>query len=495
MPASLLETDSIGKRYGAVRALDDVSIRVEPGEVVGLIGANGAGKSTLMKVLAGAVRPDSGQIRLDGEPVSFRTPHDALAAGIVIDPQELNLIVEQSVAENLLLGELPTGAPWVVNFRRARSRARELLDLVGLEDVDPSVPAGSLGPVQARLVSIARALAKEPRLLILDEPSAALPTEIARSLEPIVQRIAASGAGVIYVSHRFGEIERLCGRVIAMRDGKHAGELGPGEVVPGTMIRLVGGRAAEREPEPMVADPTADRTTVIRTRGLAGVRVNGLDLEVRRGEIVGIGGLHGSGRSELLRLIGGSQTQTGGEVEILGGPALGSPAQAIRRGVGFIAEGRSKMIFPDLTVTANATIAILRDLNRVALRPRREAQLAGEVLDRINVVGGGKQPMATLSGGNQQKVCLSRWMLRDVPLLLLDEPTVGIDVGARAEIHGLLRDLAAAGTTILVASAEPEELVILCHRVVVLVEGRINAELTAPFESDNIVAASYAGQV
>jgi ribose transport system ATP-binding protein len=406
-----------------------------------------------MKVLAGAVRPDSGEVRLDGEPVSFRTPHDALAAGIVIDPQELNLIVEQSVAENLLLGELPTGAPWVVNFRRARSRARELLDLVGLEDVDPSVPAGSLGPVQARLVSIARALAKQPRLLILDEPSAALPTETARSLEPIVQRIAASGAGVIYVSHRFGEIERLCGRVIAMRDGKNAGELGPGEVVQGTMVRLVGGRAAEREPEPMVADATADRATVIRARGLAGVRVNGLDLEVRRGEIVGIGGLHGSGRSELLRLIGGSQTQTGGEVEVLGGPALRSPGQAIRRGVGFIAEGRSKMIFPDLTVTANSTISILRDLHRVALRPRREAQMAGEVLDRINVVGGRKQPMVTLSGGNQQKVCLSRWMLRDVPLLLLDEPTVGIDVGARAEIHGLLRDLAAAGTTILRSSS------------------------------------------
>jgi ribose transport system ATP-binding protein len=320
-----------------------------------------------------------------------------------------------------------------------------------------------------------------------------MPTETARSLEPIVRRIAGSGAAVIYVSHRFGEIESLCGRVLAMRDGAVAGELGPGEIAQRTMIGLVGGRAAEREPEPMVADPTAERSTVIRARGLDGVRVKGLDLEVRRGEIVGIGGLHGSGRSELLRLLGGSQPPDGGEVEILGGPAVRSPAQAIRRGVGFIAEGRAKMIFPDLTITANSTISILRDLNRLMLRPRRESRLAGEVLDRLNLVGARNQPMVALSGGNQQKVCLSRWMLRDVPLLLLDEPTVGIDVGARAEIHGLLRELAAAGTTILVASAEPEELVILCNRVIVLVEGRINAELTAPFESDNIVAASYAG--
>jgi ABC-type sugar transport system ATPase subunit len=442
-PQPLLETVGIDKRYGAVHALKEVSVRVGPGEVVGLIGANGAGKSTLMKVLAGVVRPDAGRVCLDGEAVSFRTPHDALAAGIVIDPQELNLVDQQSVAENILLGELPTGAPWLVSFRRARSRARELLDLVGLEDVDPSVPAGALGPVQARLVSIARALAKGPRVLILDEPSAALPTETARSLEPIVRRIAGSGAAVIYVSHRFGEIESLCGRVLAMRDGAVAGELGPGEIAQRTMIGLVGGRAAEREPEPMVADPTAERSTVIRARGLDGVRVKGLDLEVRRGEIVGIGGLHGSGRSELLRLLGGSQPPDGGEVEILGGPAVRSPAQAIRRGVGFIAEGRAKMIFPDLTITANSTISILRDLNRLMLRPRRESRLAGEVLDRLNLVGARNQPMVALSGGNQQKVCLSRWMLRDVPLLLLDEPTVGIDVGARAEIHGLLRELAA----------------------------------------------------
>ncbi|MEZ5078291.1 MAG: sugar ABC transporter ATP-binding protein [Solirubrobacterales bacterium] len=495
MAPPLLETVGISKRYGAVRALKAVSVAVEAGEVIGLIGANGAGKSTLMKVLAGVVKPDSGELLVDGEPVAFRTPHDALTAGVVIDPQELNLIAEQSVAENLLLGELPTGLPWIVNSRSSRARARKLLSLVGLDAVDPAASAGSLGPVQARLVSIARALAKEPRVLILDEPSAALPTETARSLEPIVQRIAASGAAVIYVSHRFGEVERLCQRVIAMCDGQVAGELGPAEIAPGTMIHLVGGRAAEREPEPMAANRNADRRTVVRARGLSGARVQGIDLEVHRGEIVGIGGLHGSGRSELLRLLGGGQPTSGGEVEVLDGPQVRSPSEAARRGVGFIAEGRGKMIFPALSVTTNSTISILRDINRVLLKPRRESRLAGEVFERLNLVGGKEQPMAALSGGNQQKVCLSRWMLRNVPLLLLDEPTVGIDVGARAEIHRLLRELAASGTTILVASAEPEELVILCSRVIVLVEGEINAELSAPFESDNIVAASYAGYV
>jgi ABC-type sugar transport system ATPase subunit len=487
--APLLRVVDVGKRYGAVQALAAANVSIAPGEVVGLIGANGAGKSTLVHILAGAIRPDEGHLEMDGQPIHFSSPIDALAAGVALDTQELNLIDQCSIAENLAYGDMPSR--WgLMDGRGLHARARRLLDRVGLEHVDPRRMAGSLSPVEARLVSIARALAREPRLLILDEPSAALPTDTAQHLGPLIREAADGGAAIVYVSHRFGEVKQFCDRVIAMRDGRVPQEMHGEAMSISRMIECVGGR--ELEPESTFRAAVLETPVVVHATGLSGHRVSGVDLQVHAGEILGVGGLHGSGRSELLRLLAGAQAPTAGKLGVLDGRPLRSSRDAARRGVGYLPEGRRLMIFGDMDVTSNATIAVLRGIHRVVTKQARERSLVAEVAARVRLVGAPDAPMTTLSGGNQQKVCLARWLLGDVPLLVLDEPTLGIDLGARAEIHDLLRELARAGKTVIVASAEPEELVSLCDRVLVMVEGSIARELRAPFDADTVVAASYA---
>jgi ABC-type sugar transport system ATPase subunit len=315
--------------------------------------------------------------------------------------------------------------------------------------------------------------------------------ETAERLAPILTRLSERGCAVIYITHRLNEIKAYCSRVLAMRDGRMSGELRGAEIEERRMVELVGGKALDEEPPPAGSD---DRSTevVVRARGLSGVRVHDVDLEVHAGEVLGVGGLYGSGRSELLRLIGGMQSSTAGDVEVRGRRGPRSPREARAHGIGYLAEGRKRMIFPQMSVTANGTMAMLSRLNPVLLRVARERRLMHDIGAQVSLVGGLDAPISTLSGGNQQKVCIARWLLCDVDVLLLDEPTVGVDVHARAEIHGLLRELAAKGRTIIVASAEPEELALLCDRVVVLAEGRVNAELRAPLTPDSVVAASYA---
>ena len=487
-----LELERIAKSYGSVQALRGVSFTATAGEVIGLIGANGAGKSTMTKVIAGATHPDSGEFRFEGEEVSFRHPKAALEAGIAMVPQELSLVEDRSVAENLFLNRMPSIGPFV-RGRELERMAREALARVGLAEVDPAQPAEDLTPVEQRLVTIAEAISRQPKLMILDEPSAALPSETAARLEPIIRDLAAGGTTVIYVSHRLGEVERLSDRVFAMRDGAYAGELTGAEIRIPAMVELVGGKALDEEPAPERSTHD-DTPVVVRARGLAGVRTYDVDLDVHEGEILGIGGLQGSGRSELLRLIGGVQPPAAGTLDVLGEPVPANPHAAVERGVGYIPEGRKAMVFPTLDVAANSSIAVLSDLSvgRSFLRVREERRRAGALMKRLNLKGSLDDDITSLSGGNQQKACMARWLMADARLLLLDEPTVGIDVHARAEIHRLLRELAAEGATVVVACSEPEELVTLCHRVVVMVEGTPARELHAPFDVNSVVSASYA---
>jgi ribose transport system ATP-binding protein len=487
-----LVVEALEVRHGPVRAVRGLSLEVSPGEIVGLIGANGAGKSTLTKVIAGSIRPDSGGFRFEGADVSFHHPRDALDAGIAMVPQELSLVEDRPVAENIYLNRTPSRLGFVRDRELGRI-AREAMAGVGLEDVDPWTPAGSLTPVEQRLVTIAEAISKQPRLLILDEPSAALPAETAARLEPIIRRLAEGGTTIIYVSHRLGEIERLSDRVFAMRDGAYAGELRGPEIAIPAMVQLVGGKALAEEPPPK-QETRDDTEVVIKARGLGGIRTHDVDIDVHAGEILGIGGLQGSGRSELLRLIGGIQKPTAGSIEVFGGEALPNPHAAVERGVGYVPEGRKAMVFPTLDVAANSSIAVLPQLSRFGtfVRVGEERRQAAKMAERLKLVGSLDAGISTLSGGNQQKACMARWLMKDARLLLLDEPTVGIDVHARAEIHGLLRELAAEGTTVVVACSEPEELVHLCHRVIVMVEGTPARELEAPLQVDTLVAASYA---
>ena len=488
-----LTVEGLEKSFDRTRALQGVSLEVQPGEVIGLIGANGAGKSTLVKVLAGVVRPDAGRMLLGSEEVRFDSPRDALEAGIALNPQDVALVPGQSVAENIFVGNLPSRVG-LLSRRSLNAKAMELLARVGLEGaVDPSQPASSLTAVEARLVSIAETLSRRPGILILDEPSAALPTETAKRIEPIVKGIAASGSSVIFVSHRLGEIRSLSDRVIAMRDGRITGVLEGEQATEARMVELVGGGAEEPPPETEPPRVDTGATPALVARDLSGRKLRSVSLEVRSGEIVGIGGLYGSGRSELLRLIAGAQAPSAGSVEVFGRPGPSNPRQGRELGIGYLAEGRAQMVFPDLSVAANATIALLDRINPVLTKRRTERDLIADIGSRIHLKGSPTAPMKTLSGGNQQKVCIARWLLRDARLLLFDEPTAGIDVHARAEIHNLLRDLAHnEGMAVIVASAEPEELVLLCQRVIVLAEGRVAGELIAPFDAEAVVGSSYA---
>jgi ribose transport system ATP-binding protein len=481
----------VSKAYGAVQALDGVTFDIKPGEIVGLIGANGAGKSTLMKVLAGAVSPDSGTIELFGEDVSFRGPRDAVGRGIALVPQELQIVETQSVASNIFMTGLPSRAGFV-SRGRLREGAKELLARVGLERISPGRSAGELTAVEARLVSIAQALAQRPRILILDEPTAALPSDIADLLGPLLGDLVASGTSIVYISHRLYEVERLTHRVFAMRDGRWAGDLRGDEIKIPKMVQLVGGKALDEEP----ARPAPERESaevVLKASGLCGSLVRDVDLTLHAGEVVGVGGLYGSGRSELLRLLGGNQKVTGGEVEVLGGKVPRSASGAVDRGVVYVPEERRRMIFAPIDVMGNMTMTILGRLSNRGLLPSRkpEREPFTRAAKLTHLKGDPDLPISTLSGGNQQKACLARALLAEPRLLLLDEPTLGVDVHSRAEIHRFLLELAASGMTLLVASADPEELVLLCPRVVMLVEGRLTEEIHAPFSTDDIVSASY----
>ena len=488
----LVKMTGVAKSYGAVRALKQADIEVAPGEVLGLIGANGAGKSTLIKILAGVVVPDEGQIELAGEEVSFRFPREAVASGIALVPQELQLVGDQSVAHNIFLSHMSSRFG-VVSTARMFKDAKRVLARVGLERIDPRMRAGDLAGVEARLITIAQALALEPRVLILDEPSAALPTDVAELFGPLLAQLAASGTSTIYISHRLHEIMRLTDRVVAMRDGEIAGELiGQERSIP-RMIELIGGRALSEEPAKPASASAESREVVLRAEGLTGKRIQDVSFTVHAGEVVGIGGLYGSGRSELLRLLGGMQSPSDGSVEILGGALPRNPVAAVKRGIGYLPEERRQMIYPTMDVLGNITITMLSRLarNGMLFSRKREWSVFGEAAERTRLKGGGDEPIRSLSGGNQQKACIARSLLAGPRVLLLDEPTVGVDVHARAEIHRFLIELAGEGMTIIVASADPEELVLLCPRVLTLIEGRIGSELHAPFDADKIVAASY----
>jgi ribose transport system ATP-binding protein len=490
--ANFTRLTGIVKHFEAVHALKGVDFEVDEGEVVGLIGANGAGKSTLMRILGGEERFDEGTLEVKGEETRFTSPRQALELGIARMPQELTLVEDFSVEENILLGRL-TARGGFVQRQQVRAKVRALLERVGVKDVSPTEQVGELTPVQQRLVAMAQALAKDPRLLILDEPTAALPIDASERLFPIIRQLAAEGVAVIYISHRLEEVAKLSDRVVAMRDGRVAGTLAKDELDIDKMVELVGGRALEEEPD-RFKQARSHGEPVMKATGLTGNRVQSLDLEIHQGELLGVGGLQGSGRSELLRLLAGVQKPTGGSLEVLGAPVSRSLHDAVNRGVGYLPEGRSHTLFQDLSVTANTSIAAIGNMRRLGVfrDGTAERRRVSEITQQVGLVGGLDAPVSTLSGGNQQKVCLARWMLRGCQVMLLDEPSAGVDVHVRAEIHQLLRKASAEGLTVVVASAEPEELVLLCDRVIVLAEGRLSLELESPFSAERVVAASYA---
>lgn len=479
MSSPVLTAKRICKSYG-IPVLENVDLDVQSGEVHAVVGENGAGKSTLARIISGITQPDDGVMYLAGKRFSPRRRSDARAAGIGFVMQELNLIGSSSVAESLFLDALPNR--WgVIDRRRLHESASKALALVGLGGLDPEMPVGSLGVAQQQLVEIGAALARQCSILILDEPTAALtPTEVGELFAQI-EHLRADGVGIVFISHRLAEVDLLADRISVLRDGLLVAHHANSPVDRDRLVLEMVGREIEPLPERQAVEA---REVALRISGFSGGGFENVDLTVHRAEIVGLAGLMGAGRSELLRAIFGADSHRSGQLWIGADKAtstLRSPHDAVRRGLALLPEDRKLdgLLLP-FSVSANTTLASLHSVaGRMGyLGAEREHDLARDILEELELQARSlEQPVAELSGGNQQKVLLARCLLRDPDVLLVDEPTRGIDIGARAEVHRLLAELAERGKALVVASSEHEELLALCDRIIVLSAGRISAEL------------------
>jgi ribose transport system ATP-binding protein len=474
----LLSMSGITKSFPGVRALDGVDLDVQAGEVHCLLGQNGAGKSTLIKVLAGAHQPDGGTVRWRGEPVTLRSPIAAMRLGIATIYQELDLVEHLSVAENVHLGHEPTAAGFVVRGKAARSSTAGLLKRLGHPEIEPGRLVGELSAAQQQIVSMARALSHDVRLIVMDEPSAALDPDEVDNLFRIVGDLTAEGVAVVYISHRLEEIRRIGDRVTVLKDGRAVAGGLPARTTPTRdVVALMTGRDVEYVfPERPAGPPAAE--TVLRVRGLArDGEFAPLDLDVRPGEIVGLAGLVGSGRSEILETIYGARRPTAGHVQVDGRPLKsGSVRAAVRAGLGLAPEERKAQALLMLeSVTRNVSVSTLSRFSRAGWIDRRAERSAARAATRELSLrpDNPDAPVRTLSGGNQQKAVLARWLLRGCRVLLLDEPTRGVDVGARAELYAVIRRLADEGLAVLLVSSEVPEVLGLADRVLVLREGRV----------------------
>ncbi|MFF7486203.1 sugar ABC transporter ATP-binding protein [Streptomyces luteogriseus] len=474
----LLSMSGITKSFPGVRALDGVDLDVQAGEVHCLLGQNGAGKSTLIKVLAGAHQPDTGTIRWRGEEVTLRSPIAAMRLGIATIYQELDLVEHLSVAENVHLGHEPTAAGFVVRGKAAKASTAALLKRLGHAEIDPARLVGELSAAQQQIVSMARALSHDVRLIVMDEPSAALDPDEVDNLFRIVGGLTAAGVAVVYISHRLEEIRRIGDRVTVLKDGRAVAGGLPAESTPTReVVALMTGRNVEyvfpdRPAAPPVAEP------VLKVQGLSRQgEFETLDLDVRPGEIVGLAGLVGSGRSEILETVYGARKPTTGQV-LVDGKALkpGSVRAAVRAGLGLAPEERKAQALLMLeSVTRNVSVSSMSRFSRGGWIDRGAELGAARAATRELSLrpDNPSVPVRTLSGGNQQKAVLARWLLRGCKVLLLDEPTRGVDVGARAELYAVIRRLADEGLAVLLVSSEVPEVLGLADRVLVLREGRV----------------------
>ncbi|MFE7764601.1 sugar ABC transporter ATP-binding protein [Streptomyces sp. NPDC057438] len=475
----LLTMSGITKSFPGVRALDGVDLDVQAGEVHCLLGQNGAGKSTLIKVLAGAHQPDDGTITWRGEPVTLKSPIAAMRLGIATIYQELDLVEGLSVAENVHLGHEPTAAGFVVRGRAARASTAALLKRLGHPEVDPARLVGELSAAQRQIVSMARALSHDVRLIVMDEPSAALDPDEVDNLFRIVADLTAAGVAVVYISHRLEEIRRIGDRVTVLKDGRAvAGGLPAKSTPTREVVALMTGRNVEYVFPDRPAAPPEQSAPVLEVRGLARAgEFEPLDLEVRPGEIVGLAGLVGSGRSEILETIYGARRPTAGRVNVDGKPLKpGSVRAAVRAGLGLAPEERKAQGLLMLeSVTRNVSVSSMPRFARAGWIDRSAEHRAARAATRELSLRPDNPdvPVRTLSGGNQQKAVLARWLLRGCRVLLLDEPTRGVDVGARAELYAVVRRLADEGLAVLLVSSEVPEVLGLADRVLVLREGRV----------------------
>jgi monosaccharide-transporting ATPase len=495
----LLRMQNIRKVFSGVVALDNVSLTLERGEVHSLVGENGAGKSTLIKVMTGAYARDGGEIFLEGKPVNFRTPEDAQRAGVVAVYQEVNLLMFRTVAENIFLNREPSRFGFI-DWARMNRETGELLKRLGL-NINPKAPLGSLNIAMRQMVAIARGVSLGAKVLVLDEPTSSLTEKEVGILYEVIRRLKAEGTAIVYISHRFDELYAVCDRVTVLRDGKFVATRNLKGLERIDLVCLMLGKQREDlekkgatafDEHKMVND---NAPPLLVTENLTrGRRMQNVSLDVRRGEILGMAGLLGSGRTDVARAIfGADRTETGRVV--LDGKEINArkPNDAIRAGIAFLSEDRkAEGIIPDLSVRENLTLAALPALTSAGVVSRKKQnEIVERFMRRLGIkAASAEQKIRELSGGNQQKVLLARWLCCNPKFLLLDEPTRGIDIGAKGEIQALVNELAKGGLGVLMISSELEELVEGSDRVVVMRDGKLSAELRGDqISQDSIINA------
>jgi ABC-type sugar transport system ATPase subunit len=478
--APLLEARSITKSFPGVKALAGVDLSCSAGRVHALVGENGAGKSTLAKVIAGFYRPDEGRLSFGGEQVSFASPRDALAIGIAMVYQEFTLLPHLSVTDNIFLGHEPA-AHGVLKEGEMRNRARRLLSELGMSALPTEQPARRLSVAQQQIVEIAKALAYDARLLLMDEPSAVLAGEELDRLYEVIEKLAARGVGIVYISHRLAEIEAVADDVTVMRDGEVVWSGPASETSRSKMVSHMVGRPLGESYSPR-STTTGDVVLTVDGLLLPGTEPEGISFEVRAGEILGIAGMVGSGRSRLARALIGIEPARGSVRVRRNELRRRTPRSASQRGLVLAPEDRKVMgLVLDFSVAHNVSLPNLdRVSNRGAISEEREESLANKSIEELSIrTSGTRQKVWQLSGGNQQKVVIGKWLATDPSVLILDEPLRGVDVGAKAEIHKLIRELAAQGTAILLISSELPEILGLSDRILVMRDGRVVGELVA----------------
>ncbi len=488
MSERLMEVRGISKAFPGVQALSDVEFNLNSGEVLALVGENGAGKSTLMKILSGIYTRDTGTIWMDGKEVAIASPNEAQELGIAIIYQEMNLMPDLTVAQNIYIGREPRVAGgFGLNERALNRKAQEFLDQIGIA-IPPTKIVGELTVAKQQMVEIAKALSYNSRVLIMDEPTSALTAAETETLFGLINDLRARGTAIVYISHRMEELGRIADRVTVLRDGQYVGTLGKGEFDASTVIEMMVGRHIDEDARPEISG-RLDTETVLEVKGVStAALIRNASFDIRRGEILGFAGLMGAGRTELARAVFGADHASSGEILVKGKPvAIHRPADAVAHGIGYLSEDRKVLgLLLDKPVDENIVLASLPSYrNKLGfMEPGRARAKAEEFVKRLRIrTPHVRQLTKFLSGGNQQKVVLAKWLERDCEVLIVDEPTRGIDVGAKQEIYDLINQLAAQGKAIIVISSELPEVLRISHRIAVMSQGRItgfldNAEAT-----------------
>jgi ribose transport system ATP-binding protein len=477
MMSYILEMSNICKRFPGVIALSNAGLNVKRGEILALVGENGAGKSTLIKILAGVYRKDSGTIIFDGQKVEILSPHHSHQLGISVIFQELNLFPNLSVAENIFVGRENQRAGFM-DYIKTKERAWSLMQRVGL-NCDPETLVCNLPVSQRQMVEVAKALSLKAKLIVMDEPTSSLTERETNLLFEIIKNLKATGVAVIFITHRLNEILQIADRVHVLRDGVNAGELERSDLTEDKMIQLMVGRELKNI---FQKENTAIGDKVLEVQNLTtpGLLKN-ISFDLKKGEILGLAGLVGAGRTELMRAIFGLDRFSNGEIRINGRPVkINSPEEAISHGIAFVTEDRRLQgLVLGMSVRENGSLVALRQLHRLGfIRSKAERSLIQQYLERLRIkTPSPETKVATLSGGNQQKVVLTKWLAIKPQILILDEPTRGIDVGAKAEIHRIISDLAGQGVGILMISSELPEILGMSDRILVMHEGRITGSL------------------